>query len=64
MITSDAQAGWIARHRGRGHNPYPAPTKENPDRWECECEPGGWTAVWRIHTPAQIHQKFAHLRKS
>jgi hypothetical protein len=53
---------WAAHHRGQGHNPHPAPTRENPERWECKCDPDAvWTAVWRILTPAQVRQKFAHL---
>ncbi|OBB80296.1 hypothetical protein A5760_19610 [Mycobacterium colombiense] len=55
---------WIVSHRGQGHEPYAAPTQENPERWECECDPDAvWTAVWRILTPDQIRQKFAHLSK-
>jgi hypothetical protein len=53
---------WAERHRRDGHHPYPAPTAENPERWECKCDPdAAWTAVWRILTLAQIRQKFAHL---
>jgi hypothetical protein len=56
---------WAAHHCGQGHNPHPAPTRENPERWECKCDPDAvWTAVWRILTPAQVRQKFAHLRRS
>ncbi|OSC32297.1 hypothetical protein B8W69_00430 [Mycobacterium vulneris] len=55
---------WIASHREQGHEPYAAPTQENPERWECKCDPAAvWTAVWRILTPPQIRQKFAHLRR-
>ena len=46
----------------QGHNPDPAPTRENPERWECDCPETSGTAVWRILTPEQIRQKFAHLR--
>jgi hypothetical protein len=49
---------WAAHHRGQGHNPRPAPTRENPERWDCEC---GY--IWRILTVEQTRQKFAHLRK-
>jgi hypothetical protein len=55
---------WVAHHRCQGHNPHPAPTIENPERWECRCDPEAvWTAVWRIVTPEQVRQKFAHLSK-
>jgi hypothetical protein len=55
---------WIAAHRGKGHNPYPAPTRENPERWECRCDPDAvWTAVWRVLTREQIRQEFAHLHR-
>jgi hypothetical protein len=60
---STAEA-WAQRHRDEGHHPYPAPTKENPERWECKCDPDAkWTAVWRMLTVDQIRQKFAHLSK-
>ena len=53
---------WAERHRLEGHHPHPAPTKENPEQWECKCDPDApWTAVWRILTAEQIRQKFAHL---
>ena len=53
---------WAERHRRDGHHPHPAPTAENPERWECKCDRDAvWTAVWRILTAAQIRQKFAHL---
>ena len=40
---------WIAAHQAMGHHPHPAPTKENPEQWECKCDPDAvWTAVWRI----------------
>jgi hypothetical protein len=59
-----AREQWIAHHREHGHEPYAAPTKENPERWECKCDPDAvWTAVWRILTMEQTRQKFAHLRK-
>ena len=62
-MTFPMREAWIAAHRGKGHNPYPAPTVENPERWECKCEPDAvWTAVWRILTPKQIQAKYAHLR--
>ena len=56
---------WITHHREQGHQPYAArPNRENPERWECKCDPDAvWTAVWRILTPEQIRQKFAHLSK-
>jgi len=54
---------WIEKHREMGHHPYPAPTTENPERWECKCNPDAkWTAVWRILTAEQIRHKFAHLK--
>jgi len=56
-LLNPAAAGWIAQHRDLGHHPYPNPTSENPERWDCECH-----ALWRILTPEQIRQKFAHLR--
>jgi hypothetical protein len=63
MTMSDAAAGWVAQHRDQGHHPYPNPTPENPERWECKCDPdAAWIAVWRILTKEQIQQKFAHLR--
>src|ERR1700737_2177053 len=46
-----------AHHRGQGHHPHPAPTKENPERWDCDC--GG---INRILTVQQIAKKFAHLK--
>ncbi len=49
---------WAERHRRAGHHLQPAPTNENPERWDCEC--GG---LWRILTPEQIRQKFAHLKR-
>ena len=45
---------WAQRHRDEGHHPHPAPTRENPERWDCEC---GY--LWRILTPDQIRQKWA-----
>jgi hypothetical protein len=55
---------WAERHRRDGHHPHPAPTAENPEQWQCKCDPDAlWTAVWRILTPEQIRQKFAHLSK-
>ena len=48
---------WAERHRRAGHHPHPAPTDENPERWDCGC--GG---VNRILTGEQIRRKFAHLR--
>lgn len=55
---------WVAQHRCQGHHPHPAPTNENRERWECKCDPEAvWTAVWRILTPEQVRQKFAHLSK-
>jgi hypothetical protein len=60
----DLRQEWIDRHRDLGHDPYAAPTGENPERWECKCDPDAvWTAVWRILTPDQVRQKFAHLSK-
>ena len=54
---SDLAAGWVAQHRDQGHHPHPAPTKENPEMWVCDC---GY--IWRILTLRQISAKFAHLR--
>jgi hypothetical protein len=48
---------WVERHRREGHHPHAAPTKENPERWDCEC--GG---LWRILTIEQLRRKFAHLK--
>jgi len=47
---------WAQRHRDEGHHPHPAPTPENPERWDCDC--GG---VNRILTVEQIAKKFHHL---
>jgi hypothetical protein len=56
---------WVGHHRCQRHNPHPAPTNENPERWECKCDPDAvWTAVWRILTPEQIRKKFAHLSRT
>ena len=56
---------WIAAHQALGHDPHPAPTRENPEMWECKCDPDAvWTAIWRILTPKQVRQKFAHLAKT
>jgi hypothetical protein len=56
---SDPAAGWVVKHRDQGHHPHPAPTPENPERWDCDC---GY--IWRILTVEQIRQKFAHLSKA
>ena len=48
---------WAERHRLEGHHPHPAPTAENPERWDCDCR-----TIWRILTAEQIRQKFAHLK--
>jgi hypothetical protein len=50
--------GWVERHRLEGHYPHPAPTHDNPEKWECDCG-----TVWRILTIEQTRQKFAHLSK-
>ncbi len=50
---------WAQRYRDAGHHPDAAPTKENPERWDCEC--GG---LWRILTIEQIGRKFAHLKSA
>lgn len=55
---------WAQRHRDEGHHPYPAPTKKNPEQWECDCPDTPLIAVWRILTPEQIRQKFAHLGRA
>ncbi|MGV0618403.1 hypothetical protein ABQE58_26310, partial [Mycolicibacterium elephantis] len=52
---------WVQEHGRRGHHPYPSPTADNPERWLCECPDAAGTAVWRILTPRQVEQKFAHL---
>ena len=57
MSIEAARQGWIEKHREMGHHPYPAPTTENPERWDCEC---GY--IWRILTEKQTRQKFAHLK--
>lgn len=63
MSIETARQVWIEKHRVMGHRPFPAPDSENPERWECKCNPDAvWTAVWRILTPKQIAQKFAHLK--
>ena len=63
MRKPDRQAEiWIERHRLEGHQPYAAPTPENPDRWECKCDPdAAWVAVCRTLTREQTREKFAHL---
>ena len=40
-----------------GHHPHPAPTAENPERWDCDC--GG---LWRILTLEQIEKKWIAAR--
>ena len=50
---------WIAAPRKLGHHPHPAPTKENPEEWDCD----GCNGIWRILTPSQVRQKFAHLAR-
>lgn len=53
---------WAERHRCEGLHPHPAPTLENPEQWECKCDPDAvWTAIWRILTVEQIRMKFRHL---
>jgi hypothetical protein len=49
---------WAERHRRVGHNPRPAPTRENPERWDCD----DCNHIWRILTPEHVRQKFVHLR--
>ena len=44
---------WAQRHRELGHQPYAAPTEENPERWRCECG-----HVWRILTEKQSRQRW------
>jgi hypothetical protein len=44
---------WAERHRRDGHHPRPAPTTENPERWDCEC---GY--IWCILTEKQTRQKW------
>jgi hypothetical protein len=58
-MKDDGAEAWAERHRLEGHHPHPAPTPENPDRWDCDC--GG---VCRTLTVKQIGQKFAHLAKA
>ena len=48
---------WVERHRLESQHPHPAPTQENPERWDCEC---GY--IWRILTVEQLRMKFAHLK--
>lgn len=53
---------WAQRHRDEGHHPYPAPTPENPEQWECKCDPDApWVSVWRILTLEQIRIKHERL---
>jgi hypothetical protein len=53
---------WAERHRLEGHHPHPAPSDENPERWECKCDPdAAWTSVWRILTAEQTREKFAKM---
>ena len=47
---------WAERHRLKGHHPHPAPTDENPERWDCDC-----SGVWRILTDEQIRIKHERL---
>jgi hypothetical protein len=47
---------WAQRHSRAGHNPRPAPTKDNPDMWECDCG-----SIRCTLTGEQIRQKFGHL---
>ncbi len=62
MSMETRRQAWIDQHRAKGHHPYPAPDNENPERWECKCDPDAKsTAVWRILTLKQITQKYAHL---
>ncbi|MFA1706038.1 hypothetical protein ACDT10_24415 [Mycobacterium intracellulare] len=49
---------WVERHRLDGHYPHPTPTRDNPERWKCDCG-----AIWRILTIEQVQQKFAHLER-
>ena len=56
---------WAERHRAMGHDPHPAPTPENPERWECKCDPdAAWIAVCRTLTVEQTRQTFAHLGRA
>ncbi len=52
---------WIEGHLLKGHHPYPAPTKENPEQWECKCYPdrADVVSVWRILTAEQSRHKWA-----
>lgn len=56
---------WVQRHRDEGHHPHPAPTTENPERWDCECG-----HIWRILTEKQTRRKWytmmgaAHLLRT
>lgn len=50
---------WAQRHRLSGHHPNHAPTRENPERWDCDCG-----AVWRILTADQVRRKYVHLTKA
>jgi hypothetical protein len=49
---------WAEHHHHQGHHLHPAPTAENPTRWNCDC--GG---VWRILKLQQVEKKFAHLKR-
>jgi hypothetical protein len=54
---------WAESHRQQGHHPRPAPTKENPEMWICDCPGTNLVAVWRILTLEQIKRKYAHLSR-
>jgi hypothetical protein len=58
----DLRQQWIDRHRDVGHEPYAAPSRENPERWECDCPETSGIAVWRILTAEQLRQRYSHLR--
>ena len=57
IVTMTVQE-WAEDHHHQGHYPHPAPTAENPTRWNCDC--GG---VWRILTLQLVEKKFAHLKR-
>lgn len=48
---------WVGRHRFQGHDPHPAPTRENPERWDCDCG-----QVRRSYAGEQTRRRYAHLR--
>ena len=53
---------WIQHHRDQGHEPYAAPTDENPEKWECKCDPDApGVSVWRTLTVEQTRIKHERM---